>query len=121
MVYEVRRSKESELDLDLIFDHLVEVHVELGDLPRDAFAQAAARVRKIQDDIFAIGRIPHQGTLSPELAPGLRHVTKDRAIIYFGVDDTRRLVSVIAVFFGGQDHHSHILRRLGVVEKHDTP
>lgn len=60
----------------------------------------------------ALGRTPHQGTLRPELAPGLRSVTKDRAIFYFDVDDDRRVVRVLAVFFGGQDHQRLMLKRL---------
>ncbi len=32
--------------------------------------------------------------------PGLRRVTKDRAVFYFTVDEERRVVRVLAVFFG---------------------
>ncbi|MEQ1616787.1 MAG: hypothetical protein ABL883_00400 [Terricaulis sp.] len=43
---------------------------------------------------------------------GLRSDTKDRAISYFTVDDDARLVRVLAVFFGGQDHQREMLKRL---------
>ena len=41
--------------------------------------------------------------------PGLRTVTKDRAIFYFLVDEE---VRVLAVFFGGQAHQRAMLRRV---------
>ncbi|MDQ0456352.1 type II toxin-antitoxin system RelE/ParE family toxin [Rhizobium paknamense] len=113
MGFEVQLSEESEIDLALILDHLIEAYCALGDPIADAVNQAAGRLRKIRDDIFSIGASPYQGTLSPDIAAGLRHVTKNRAIIYFDVDDARQTVRVIAVFFGGQDHQRHMLARLG--------
>jgi toxin ParE1/3/4 len=113
MGYKVELSEESEVDLDRIFDHLVEVHIHLGEPLEDAVDHAAHRLRKIRTDIFAVGRAPYQGTLSSGIAQGLRHVTKNRGIIYFDIDDVRQSVRVVAVFFGGQDHEKHILKRLG--------
>ena len=60
----------------------------------------------------ALGRAPHQGTLRPELLPGLRGVTKDRAVFYFATDDEAEVVRVLAVFFGGQDHQRRMLLRV---------
>ncbi|WP_105416842.1 type II toxin-antitoxin system RelE/ParE family toxin [Neorhizobium sp. T25_27] len=114
MDYEVRLSEESENDLALIFDHLIDVHLSLGEAVEDAISRATARIRRIEDDIFSIGRFPYKGTLTPEVAVGLRHVTKGRAIIYFDVYEQQELVQIIAVFFGGQDHQRHMLERLGV-------
>lgn len=113
MGYKVQLSEESEVDLDRIFDHLVEAHIHLGEPLEEAVDHAAQRLRKIRTDIFALGRAPYQGTLSPQIAQGLRHVTKNRGIIYFDIDDVMQSVRVIAVFFGGQDHEHHILKRLG--------
>ncbi|MGF9694797.1 type II toxin-antitoxin system RelE/ParE family toxin [Rhizobium sp. 0TCS1.26] len=112
MVYKVELSEESETDLDRIFDHLVEAHISLGTPLADAVDEAANRLRKIRSDVFTVGRSPYQGTLTPEIAQGLRHVTKNRAIIYFDIDDARQSVQVLAVFFGGQDHQRHMLARL---------
>lgn len=39
-----------------------------------------------------------------------------RAMFYFDVDDALRLVRVLAVFFGGQDHQRAMLRRLSIPE-----
>ncbi|MBB4008727.1 type II toxin-antitoxin system RelE/ParE family toxin [Allorhizobium taibaishanense] len=113
MGFDVVRSTACDQDLDLIFDHLVESYLSLGDDLRAAFERAAARVRMIDADMKALGQAPHQGSLRPLIAPGLRQVTKNRAIFYFDVDETRREIRILAVFFGGQDHQRHMLARLG--------
>lgn len=59
-----------------------------------------------------LGAAPFQGTLLPDLMPDLRRVTKDRAIFYFRVFETAKQIQILAVFFGGQDHQMHMLRRL---------
>ena len=113
MVFRVVRSTEVDHDLDLIHDHLIGAYVDLGDAYGDAFDFADARLEAIESDMESLAQSPHQGTLSPEIAPGLRHVTKNRAIFYFRVDDERQIILALAVFFGGQDHGKHILKRLG--------
>ena len=60
----------------------------------------------------ALGRAPFQGTLWPDLLLDLRWVTKNRAILYFQVDEPAAVVRVLAVFFGGQDHRMRMLLRL---------
>ncbi|MBC2772079.1 type II toxin-antitoxin system RelE/ParE family toxin [Rhizobium sp. AQ_MP] len=112
MVFEVELSEESEIDLKQIFDHLVQSYTQLGEPLEDAVDQASERVRRIRSDIFGLGKAPYQGTLSKEIGDGLRHVTKNRAIIYFDVYEATQTIQVIAVFFGGQDHQRHMLKRL---------
>jgi len=112
MAYEVFRSRASDRDLDLIFDFLLETYQDLGDPLPEAFERAAKRLRSIEDDMERLGAAPFQGTLMPELMPDLRRVTKDRAIIYFRIDEAAQQVQVLAVFFGGQDHQNHMLSRL---------
>ena len=60
-----------------------------------------------------IGLAPFQGTLRDDLMPGLRQVTKNRAIFYFLVDEAAGQVRVLATFFGGQDHLRRMLARIG--------
>jgi plasmid stabilization system protein ParE len=112
MAFKVVRSTEFDWDLDFIHDHLVESYIDLGDTFSDAFDRAEARIDIIEADLEALAQSPHQGTLSPEIAPGLRHVTKNRAIFYFQVDSEQQIILVLAVFFGGQDHVRHIQKRL---------
>ena len=110
--YKVERGTAAERDLDAIFDFLLASYLHFGDDLERSFERATARVQRIKDELRSLGRSPHQGTLRPKLMAGLRHVTKDRAVFYFTVDDEARVVRVLAVFFGGQDHQNIMLRRL---------
>ena len=112
MNYTVERADDADRDLDGIFDFLIESYLTFGEDDETATDRAAERLRKIHTSMQSLGRAPHQGTLMPQLLPELRTVTKDRATFYFSVDDTKRVVRVLAVFFGGQDHRRHMLKRL---------
>jgi len=114
MTYKVERVRWANDDLDAIFDFLIASHMGFGESVEAAFARASARVAQIKLDMRSLGKAPHQGTLLPKLMPSLRSVTKDRAIFYFTADDEARVVRVLAVFFGGQDHQRAMLKRLAV-------
>ncbi len=114
MTFKVRRSKESDRDLELIFDHLVESYVALGDSRENAMDRAGDRVRRIENNFLGLAKTPFQGTLRPEITPGLRNVTKDGAVIYFTVHEALQEIRILALFFGGQDHQRHMLKRLSV-------
>jgi plasmid stabilization system protein ParE len=113
MAFEIVRSLESDRDLRLIVHHLVDSYVGLGEALPDAIERASERARMIEAEIDTIARAPHQGTLLPYLGPTVRNVTKNRAVFYFDVDDSNRSVRILAIFFGGQNHRDHILKRLG--------
>lgn len=112
MAYEIRRAIACRRDLEEIFDHLMTSHVNLGSSTAEAFDLAARRLSAIEQEIQTLGRTPHQGTLWPEILPGLRWVTKNRAIFYFRVDDAARRLDLLAIFHGTQDHKAHILTRI---------
>ena len=112
MAYEVVRAADVARDLDLIFDFLVAAAEDLGESEQRAFSRAEERLTEIEAGMADLGRVPHQGTRRPQLGGGVRNVTKGRAIYYFDVDDVRRTVRILAVFFGGQDHEARILLRL---------
>ena len=97
-------------DLDLIFDHLAESYRGFGEAPDEASERAAARVRGILAAADRLALAPHRGAVHDDLAPGIRHLTLDRAVYYFRVDGNR--VRVLAVFFGGQDHQRRMRLRL---------
>jgi plasmid stabilization system protein ParE len=113
MAFELFRAPAADRDLDMIFEHLVESYLSLGDDLQDAVARAATRLKAIDRDMLALVHAPHQGSLRHQISPGLRQVTKNRTIFYFKVDEAKREVKVLAVFFRGQDHEKHILKRLG--------
>jgi plasmid stabilization system protein ParE len=112
MRFRVVRTATAARDQDAIFGFLFESYAKLGDSPESAFQRAAERVVAIDAEMDKLGRTPHQGTLRPEIRPGLRSVTKDRAIFYFELDDEKCEVRVLAVFFGGQDHQRAMLLRV---------
>ena len=112
MGYRVLRSAACDADLETIFNYLFGTYQDLGDTPAEAFERAEQRLRGIEDAIETLGNVPLQGTLVPAIMEGLRHVTKDRAVFYFLVDESAQELRVLSVFFGGQDHRSHLLARI---------
>jgi plasmid stabilization system protein ParE len=113
MAYKVMRSEEADHDLELIFDHLVESYVTFGEPLPDAFDTAIKRIAAIETDMEDLSRAPYQGTLHRNIRPNLRHIAKNQAVFYFEVDDEDLSIRILAVFFGGQDHQRHMLKRLG--------
>ena len=111
MTYKVEIAADATRDLVAIFDFLVDSYIEFGEHPADALDRAERRIDQIKAHLRTLGTAPKQGTLRPEIRPGLRNVTKDRAVIYFDVDDDAQVVRVLAVFFGGQDHQRRMLLR----------
>ncbi|WP_371808987.1 type II toxin-antitoxin system RelE/ParE family toxin [Ruegeria sp. HKCCD7255] len=67
---------------------------------------------EIQKSLESLIKAPHQGTLRPHLGHNIRNVTKNKAIIYFEVNDDELVVRVLAIFYSGQNHDAHILLRL---------
>lgn len=112
MAFKVLRSGQTDQDLGLILDHLVQSYHDLGDALPEAFERAVLRIGAIEADMQTLGKAPLQGTLMPELLSGLRRVTKNQAIFYFDVVESEKTLRILAVFFGGQDHQRHMLKRL---------
>lgn len=64
--------------------------------------------------ILRLGDVPFQGTRWSDARAELRWVTKERAIFYFETNSEREELRILAVFYGGQDHHAIMSRRLGL-------
>ncbi|MEQ1707731.1 MAG: type II toxin-antitoxin system RelE/ParE family toxin [Terricaulis sp.] len=114
MRFEFARGRRVGRDLERIYDFLFVSYMEFGESADEADERAAKRVEGIEAAMERLAAHPHQGTLHPELMPGLRSVTKDRAVFYFIVDEEARTVRVLAVFFGGREHQREMLMRLAV-------
>ena len=112
MDFHLEFSAEAERDFELIFDHLFDSYRSLGERREDALDHAAARVLEVRSAANRILTAPHRGESHDDILPDLRHLTIDRAIYWFDVDEARRTVRVLALFFGGQDHVRHMLLRL---------
>ena len=112
MAYEFDRSEEFNQDLELIYNYLIETYQEYGEPLDTAIERAGQRITAIEDEMKAIAQMPYQGTLRSDLMDGIRNVTKNRVVYYFHIDENANLIRFLAVFFGGQDHIRHMLRRL---------
>lgn len=112
MAWRVERAAAVGRDLAVIFDFLVAAALDFGEGTEEAVLRASARLDDIEGAMERLGAAPHQGTRLPELGPGIRSVTKGRAILYFSLDEGNEVVRVLAVFFGGQDHRRRMLLRL---------
>jgi len=112
MVYEVVFAADAKRDFTLIFEFLVDSYVGFGDDTETAIVRAQARVQSIREDITRLGHLPCRGTLHDDRLPGLRHLTIGQAIAWFDINEDVKLVRVLAVFFGGQDHIRRMLTRL---------
>ncbi|MFD1746465.1 type II toxin-antitoxin system RelE/ParE family toxin [Rhizobium helianthi] len=113
MGFKVERSKQSIRDLELIFRHLIESYIGFGDSVEEAIERALQRLQSIESDMNGLARIPHQGTAwSTDSGTHIRHVTKKNVIFYFEINAEPKIINILAVFFGGQDHRRHMLERL---------
>ena len=112
MDFRLEFSAEAERDFGLIFDHLLRSYLDFGESLERALDHAEARVLEIRHEAERILTAPHRGERHDDILPGLRHLAIGRAIYWFDIGEAQRTVRVLAVFFGGQDHVRHMLRRL---------
>jgi plasmid stabilization system protein ParE len=112
MAYKFTLDARAEADLNAIAHFLVRSHLRLGESLEDARTKTVKRLHKIEAALHALAKAPHQGTLRSDLLPGLRSVTKERAIFYFITDDEKQAIRVLAIFFGAQDHQRAMVLRM---------
>ena len=112
MAFRLEFSAEAERDFGLIFDHLFESYRGFGESVEAALDHAAARVPEIRAAAERIPIAPCRGESHDDIPPGPGHLTLDRAIYWFDVEEERRTVRILAVFPGGQDHTRRMLARL---------
>lgn len=111
MAFRTERTSQADADLESIFDHVLRTHSSFGYSMGEAIKLAEKRAETIERDMAAISNVPFQGTLRPEFGPGVRNVTKNKAIFYFFVDEDAEIVRVLSIFYGGQDHLAHMRKR----------
>ena len=112
MRFRIEFSAEAEHDFALIFDHLFESYRSFGTRVEAALEHSADRIRDIRQEADRLAAALDRGERHDDLLPGLRHLTIDRAIYWFDVNEAEQRVRILAIFFGGQDHVRHLLTRL---------
>lgn len=79
-------------------------HIERWTQDREV---ADRTVDSIRSFVKGLSRTPHRGRKRDDLRPGLRIATyKKRTAVAFEVDDETRSVTVLRVFYGGQDYEA---------------
>ena len=89
-----------------------EAEDQLAELVRYIAAKASPETAaRYTDAIVAycegLSTFPYRGTRRDDVRPGLRITNyKGRSIIAFDVDDAAACVSILGVFYGGQDYET---------------
>lgn len=98
MSYTVEFSPEARDQLEGLERYIAEVGSPVN---------AARYVDAIVTYCYSLGIFPHRGTRRDYLRPGLRTTNyKGRAVIVFAVDADTETVSIVGVFYGGQDYEA---------------
>ena len=87
-------------------------HTRFGHDLAAADKLASDRIAVIRRTARALAKAPHRGTRHQVGARDLRHVTIDRAIYWFTLDEGAQVLRIEAIFFSGQDHLGRMFDRL---------
>lgn len=87
MRFRIEFSAEAGRDFALIFDHLFESYRSFGESVEAALDHCEDRIRDIRQKTDRLGAASHRGERHGDLRSGQRHLTTDRAIYWFEVDD----------------------------------
>lgn len=112
MIYRIEYALWALGDLEKIAEHLRQSYIHFGDAPDEARERALARAISIRRAAERLSHHPFRGTLRDPLMAGLRSVTIERATYWFTVRQSERTVTVIAIFYGQQDHIRAMMTRL---------
>ena len=95
-IHEVVFDRAATADLNEIYDYLE---------GRAGPSIAANFVNRLQEFCFRLEHAPERGTKHDELRPGLRTIGfRRRATILFEVDDRRRRVVIVGIYYGGRNY-----------------
>ena len=112
MVWRLEFAPDALDDFSLIAEHLIDSYLALGDPADTAVERAIARVSDIRKAADRILKAPHRGQACDDILLGCRSLTLEGAIFYFQIDEEAKTVSILAIFFGSQNHRRHMLTRL---------
>ena len=96
MPYRVVFAPEAAEQLEALFDYIGE---------RSSLATARRYTDAVVASCEGLALFPLRGVAREDIRPGLRLTHhKGRTIIAYAVDESARTVSIIGVFYGGQNH-----------------
>jgi plasmid stabilization system protein ParE len=98
--------------LVLITEYLTQAYSGFGEALVEAQHHALERIEAIITAAERLATAPFRGESHDDLLPGLRYLALDRAVTWFRARAEQRVVQVLAVFFGGQDHQRCMMVRL---------
>ncbi len=96
MAFRLEFSAEAARDFGLIFDHLLEGYISFGESLERAIEHAEARVLEIRATPDRILSALRRGKSHDNILPGLRHLTINRAIYWFEVNEEKKTVHMPA-------------------------
>jgi plasmid stabilization system protein ParE len=90
---------------EVLYDYIaIATHIERW---TDDRVLADRTVDAIRNFVKSLTSIPHRGTRRDDLRPGLRIVPfKKRTAIAIEIDDAADVVTVLRVFYGGQNYEA---------------
>ena len=102
MSYTVCFSPEAEDQLDSIEQYIADA---------GSPATAARYVDAIVTYCASLATFPQRGRRRDDLMPGLRIINyRSRVVIAFLVDSNAELISIIGIFYSGQDYETRLLQ-----------
>lgn len=113
MALKAEFSRPAREDLRALYRYLVDLQqTRFGHDLAGADKLASERIAIILQNGRKLAEAPFRGTRHRIGSLEIRHVTINRAIYWFTLDEPAGVLRIEAIFFGGQDHLGRMFERL---------
>lgn len=113
MAWKAEISRAVREDLRALYSYLVNLqHTRFGHDLAAADRLASERMAVVRRNARKLPFAPYRGTSHSIAGRNYRHVTIDRAIYWFTLDEAAEVLRIEAIFYGGQDHLDRMFSRL---------
>jgi toxin ParE1/3/4 len=103
MIWKVNYTEDAEQDLQSIFDYISDVLLEP--------VTAANQTNRIMDAADSLDHMPLRYRLydkEPWRSRGLRVMPVDNYLVFYLPDETKKIVAIIRIMYGGRDIDKHL-------------
>lgn len=103
MIWKVNYTEDAEQDLQSIFDYISDVLLEP--------VTAANQTNRIMDAADSLDHMPLRYRLydkEPWQSRGLRVMPVDNYLVFYLPDETKKIVAIIRIMYGGRDIDKHL-------------